>query len=357
MLLTFQVKHNQNFSQELQKARLVAEFARLTKSRSSKDVKHIGLPSAISNQILKKYARNRKLKSIKSVKLTIPGQSIKFENITKTITMKCINLVLTYWFSGFNKINQIELGKEFAYVTVTIPESPLHKPVTYLGVDLNATGHSTVVSNPQTGKIWKLGKQTTHIHQKYKQIRRKLQKQGKYQLLQQIKNRESRIIRNLNHNISKKIIQTALSNNAGIRMENLTGIRKTVKHVKSFRYSLNSWSYYQLQQFIKYKARLQGIEIVSVDPRYTSKMCSKCGTLGERKGKKFECVRCGHVDHADVNASFNIGKPILHCSIVDSVVNTTKTKNMNQLHVDRDACKGSTDAPKGNSKNERDLKT
>lgn len=100
-------------------------------------------------------------------------------------------------------------------------------------------------------------------------------------------------------------------------MENLTGIRKTVKHVKSFRYSLNSWSYYQLQQFIKYKARLQGIEIVSVDPRYTSKMCS----------------------------------------IVDSVVNTTKTKNMNQLHVDRDACKGSTDAPKGNSKNERDLKT
>lgn len=345
MILTFQTRHYRDFSSELQKAKQIAEFARLTKSRSSKDVKHIGLPSAISNQILKKYSSNKKLKSIKSVKLTIPGQSIKFDIVTKTITIRCIDLVLQCWFSGFEKINQIEIGEELAHISVTISQPPMRSTTEYLGVDLNTTGHVAVLSNPQTGKVWKLGKEVMHIRQKYKQIRTKLQKQGKYQLLQQLKNRESRIIRNLNHHISKKIIQTAMANNVGIRIENLKGIRKNKNHAKSFRYSLNSWSYYQLQQFLKYKAKLQGVDVVPVDPRYTSKTCSKCGTLGERNGKKFECVRCGHVDHADANASFNIGKPILYCITVDYVANTTKPQNMNQLHADRDVCKGSTDAP------------
>ena len=87
--LTYKVKHTNNLTCELVKAKQVAEFALVTKSLTSKDVKHIGLKSVISNQILKKYSKNKKIKRIKSVKLIVPNQGIKFtNNIIKITSLK-----------------------------------------------------------------------------------------------------------------------------------------------------------------------------------------------------------------------------------------------------------------------------
>ncbi|WP_217423063.1 hypothetical protein [Methanocella conradii] len=49
--------------------------------------------------------------------------------------------------------------------------------------------------------------------------------------------------------MSRKIVEIAINTGCS-RMEDLEGIRKTAKQAWSFRYSLNSWSFYQLRQFV-----------------------------------------------------------------------------------------------------------
>ncbi|MCL4326128.1 MAG: hypothetical protein M1481_04830 [Candidatus Thermoplasmatota archaeon] len=51
MILTYKVKHGRNFSIELDKEKQITEFAIKTKTLTSKEVKHFGLKSVISNQI------------------------------------------------------------------------------------------------------------------------------------------------------------------------------------------------------------------------------------------------------------------------------------------------------------------
>jgi putative transposase len=337
LILTYKLKHSKDFSEQLTKAKQIAEFAVKTRSKTSSDVKHIGLKSMIANQILRKYGRDKKTKRVRRVNLIIPNQGISIDKALKLITIPCLKLKLCYHFSGFEKVNQIEIDKEYAYVSVTIPESQSDNNQGVIGIDLNTTGHVAVVSNPDTGKVWKLGKEANHIALKYREIRRKLQKKGKYRKVKKIKDRQSRLIRNLNHHISKKIVQLAKQNNAGnIKMEKLTHIRQRAKTARAFRYSLNSWSFYQLQKFVEYKAKLQGIAVSYVDSRYTSKTCSRCGHIGDRDNKKFKCLNCGHVDHADSNASYNIGRPISYCVL-----------SIGQSCKDRDLQEGSTDTPKG----------
>jgi putative transposase len=73
--------------------------------------------------------------------------------------------------------------------------------------------------------------------------------------------------------------------------------------------------------------------VVYIDPYNTSKECSRYGQIGNRSGKSFKC-QYGHVDHADVNASFNIAlRPIFE-------------EGIDQLRPERDARKGNTDIPK-----------
>ena len=59
-----------------------------------------------------------------------------------------------------------------------------------------------------------------------------------------------------------------------------------------------------LQQMLAYKCR----EVIAINPAWTSQTCHACKQVNKasRKGRHYECVACGHADHADVNAARNI---------------------------------------------------
>jgi putative transposase len=333
-ILTYKIKHGRDFSRELGLAKKVADFAIKERKISSKYVKHIGLKSVIACQILRKYARNRNAKQVNSVKLTVPSQVIKV--IGKEIKVPCVKLIIPISFdASFEKINQIEFDNVYAYISCSYKEPPKYVPEQIIGVDRNTTGHVLVASNISTGKVLKLGKECNHIHQKYKSIRRKLQKKGKCSLVKKIKNRESRIVRNINHQISKKLVSEAQKNKAVIVLEGLKDIRRTAKTRRKQRYSLNSWSFYQLQNMIEYKSKKYGVPVSYVEPQYTSQRCSRCGHIdsNSRTAKQFHCTSCAMVENADANAGFNIA--------------SLYQQGISRFDADRDVSKGSSDTPGG----------
>jgi len=311
VIKTFKIKHNKDLKDMLKKAHQVALFVLEHKRDkiTTKHVKHFGLKSVISKAIIRKYLNNKKLKGIKSVKLTINDSNALILK-DKLFRVPCLDLSFDLsYLNSFEKVHQIELDETYCFISVSFKEESQYTPQTRIGVDRNVNGHCVVACCPETGKVYKLGKKAKHTHTKYKNIRKRLQTDNKFNHLKKIKNKESRIVRDLNHKISFKLVKEAQKQKAVLVLEDLKGIRQTKKKRKSFHYSLNSWSFYQLQQFIGYKAKLLGVPIVYIDSRYTSQECSRCGLIGERKDKVFKCS-CGHVEHADSNAGFTIAKRI-----------------------------------------------
>jgi putative transposase len=319
MNLTYKIKHNIDYSIELAKAKQIAEWAINNKFKtSSKYVSHIGLKSAISNQILKKYGQNKKAKSVNKIKLTIPGANKNIQIRHNEIYVPCLNkLTITPWFdiSKISKINQIEIDNDWYYITCEVKENIANQVDEFLGIDLNTSSYAIVIASGI--KILKRAKDLFHIKKKYANKRRRLQKQSQYRTLKKIKNRENRIIKDKLHKLTREIVDIAKNTNKGIRLENLTHIRKntnTTYKGKKLRYSTNNWNYSQFRQMIEYKSKICGVPVEVVNPAYTSKTCSRCGKIGARTGKKFKCenLTCNHVDHADANAAFNIALAMMH---------------------------------------------
>jgi IS605 OrfB family transposase len=114
-------------------------------------------------------------------------------------------------------------------------------------------------------------------------------------------------VQHINHETSKAIVAEALRHGiACIAMEDLTHIRTRIRAGKRMRSRLHRWAFRELQSFIEYKARALGIEVVYLDPAYTSQTCADCGGLGSRVKHRFVCDACGLQAHADLNGSRNL---------------------------------------------------
>jgi len=195
--------------------------------------------------------------------------------------------------------------QDIFYLHVTIhKQSPEPVGDNVLGIDRGIVNIAVTSNNRFFNS-----KPVKNVRAKYAHLRAKLQNKGTKsakKLLRKISKREQQFVAWVNHNISKEIVAMPYDI---LAIEDLTSIRvqSRTKGIE-FTRKLNNWAFYELEQFLKYKAEALGKSVVTIDPRYTSQKCSVCGHIykGNRKGHSFKCVKCGFQIHADLNAARNI---------------------------------------------------
>jgi len=196
-------------------------------------------------------------------------------------------------------------GKFYLFQTVDVPEEDVADVESFLGVDFGLVSIATLSNGKEFNS-----KTLQDYREKRQKVRSSVQSKrtrGGKKLLKRLSGRERTTASIINHTIAKQIVQISKEENKGIAIEDLKGIRfSSLKKGKKFRTRVGKWSFNQLRQYISYKAILNGVQVVLVNPRYTSKTCSNCHYIGNRKGKVFECNNCGNNMDADVNASLNI---------------------------------------------------
>ncbi len=164
-----------------------------------------------------------------------------------------------------------------------------------LGVDLGRTD----IAHTSEGDNWN-GQQLNRIRDHYSKLRAALQRKASKgtrssrrrcrQLLQRLSGKERRFQTWVNHRISKAIVSRAKATNSAIALEDLTGIRERVNQQprsKTERRRANSWAFYQLRQFLEYKARAAGVSLILVPPAYTSQTCHRCLHIHPEQGKSY----------------------------------------------------------------------
>ncbi|MFS8820426.1 transposase [Synechococcus sp. W60.1] len=221
-------------------------------------------------------------------------------------------------------------GSYSIQICVEAEPSPPQRTGRVLGVDLGRTD----IAHTSEGDNWN-GQQLNRVRDHYSRLRAVLQRKASKgtrssrrrcrELLQRLSGKERRFQSRqrcvaktwVNHRISKAIVSRAKATNSAIALEDLTGIRERINQQprsKAERRRANSWAFYQLRQFLEYKARVAGVSLILVPPAYTSQTCHKCLHIhpdpaqSYRSGKQFKCEHCGWEGDADWNGANMIAK-------------------------------------------------
>ncbi|MGY2765120.1 RNA-guided endonuclease InsQ/TnpB family protein [Thermostichus sp. MS-CIW-30] len=216
-------------------------------------------------------------------------------------------------------------GSYSIQICVETEPCPPQRTGRVLGVDLGRTD----IAHTSEGDNWN-GQQLNRIRDHYSRLRAVLQRKASKgtrssrrrcrELLQRLSGKERRFQSRqrcvaktwVNHRISKAIVSRAKATNSAIALEDLTGIRERVNQQprsKTERRRANSWAFYQLRQFLEYKARVAGVSLILVPPAYTSQTCHRCLHIhpdpaqSYRSGKQFKCGHCGWEGDADLNGA------------------------------------------------------
>ncbi|MGY2779423.1 putative transposase [Thermostichus sp. MS-CIW-23] len=330
-----------------------------------------GLSSNLAQQVCRRVAgarkvarqRNRPVKEFKRRFVTYDARIFSFRQKDWTVSLTTVEgrerfeLAIGNYQRGMlagsnpKSATLVQRKDGSYYIQICVEKNPPKQQDTdkVIGVDFGRTD----IAHTSEGDNWN-GQQLNRVRDHYSRLRAVLQRKASKgtrssrrrcrELLQRLSGKERRFQSRqrcvaktwVNHRISKAIVSRAKATNSAIALEDLTGIRERVNQQprsKAERRRTNSWAFYQLRQFLEYKARVAGVSLVLVPPAYTSQTCHKCLHIhpdpaqSYRSGKSFKCGHCGWEGDADLNGANVIALlgavvnqprgPGLFCSLVE----------------------------------------
>ena len=148
-----------------------------------------------------------------------------------------------------------------------------------------------------------------------KKISRKEKGSNRWKKLVKSKNKQLDHIQNkitdLLHKLSRKLIDMCLKRDVStVVIGELKGIRDGVNYGSRMNQRLHQWAHRRFADYVKYKAKESGMDVIYADEKYTSQTCPRCGTTKEshKNGRQFKCSNCGYEAHRDSVGAFNIRK-------------------------------------------------
>ena len=225
-------------------------------------------------------------------------------------------------------------GKYYLHIPVTydVEESNISDICNVVGIDRGINFVvATYDSKHKSGFV--SGKAIKQKHANYSKLRKELQMRRTASSRRRIKaigGRENRWMQDINHQVSKALVKNNPKHTLFV-LEDLSGIRNATERVKTKdRYVSVSWSFYDLEQKLIYKAKQNQSSVIKVDPRYTSQCCPCCGHIEKANRNKkmhlFTCKNCGYKSNDDRIGAMNLYRMGIDYLADSQVPNTVVTE-------------------------------
>ena len=270
----------------------------------------------------------RKKNSISTI--TFSNFAIKVENHRLRLTLvKGKHLWLDYQAQPGVEITQenivrAEITNGYANIVYKIDEPEQKEEGQVMAIDLGIINMATTVKENGEAKIYS-GKGVLSIQRYFNKEIAKLQsivmsqsknKKKWSRQLSELSTKKMRQIKHVLHAQTRAIVEDCVKSDVKeVVIGDLRNIRKGKKWNKKSSQKLHAWSFNRFTELLRYKLTLEGIKIIIVNEKGTSKTCSRCGYTNRYNRKKrgwFKCRECGYEENADINGATNILNRYLH---------------------------------------------
>ena len=270
----------------------------------------------------------RKKNSISTISFS--NFAIKVEDHRLRLTLvKGKHLWLDYQAQPGIEITQenvvrVEITNGYANIVYKIEEPKTKEEGQVMAIDLGIINMATTVKEDGDAKIYS-GKGVLSIQRYFNKEIAKLQSilmsQSKNtkkwsRQLTELSRKKTRQIKHVLHAQTRVIVEDCVKSNVKeVVIGDLRNIRKGKRWHKKSSQKLHAWSFNRFTELLRYKLALEGIQIITVNEKGTSKTCSRCGYANRYNRKKrgwFKCRECGYEENADINGAINILNKYLH---------------------------------------------